>query len=540
VRKIDVNIIIVFVVLASIALIIIQAYQTKQLFARQNDHFRDRVQTTLERIAVRHEKAEDVRKFFKIANTTFNGDYKDILQEEFQNLLNVKETISVKDTVIWENGRQQNYIVVQGQSIDTLVGVTTEQRVLARNIQQLRDFYHNNSKNAQDSSGVTIHLDRKIVKKLFERSKFINEMMTQAFRENVFETPESSFDMTFLDSVIRTEFLDENLPDNFSFLVTNLNGEPIQPNKELKHYNKNLTIEGSFATYLFPSNFFNDHLMLNVSFLHQNSFLLKELWLPLLVNLLLVLLIFCALIYMFKTILTQKKLSEIKSNFISNMTHEFRTPISTISLACQAMNDTDMLNEELRTQTQPFVKIIADENSRLASLVDGILQSNTIEKGEVQLHRERVLVNEVVAEVLQWAKFKVEKLGGKIVVQTPPDLVYIQADKMHFTNMISNLIDNAIKYSKEKPIIIVSLQQKTDNILIIVQDQGIGIKKEHVGKIFDNLYRIPTGNLHDVKGFGLGLSYVKGICQMHGWKINVQSKFGDGTTFVIEIKTNNK
>jgi len=540
VRKIEVNVVIVFVVIASIALLIIQAYQTKQLFARQREHFRDRVQTTLERIAVRHEKAEDVRKFLKIANASFNGDYKDILQEEFQNLLNVKETISVKDTVIWENGRQQNYIVIQGQSIDTLVGVTTEQRVLARNIQQLRDFYHSSSVGSNDSSGVTIHLDRKIVKKLFERSKFINEMMTQAFRENVFETPESSFDMAFLDSVIRTEFLDEELPHDFVFSVSTLNGESLNPNKDLQHYDKNLTLKGSFATFLFPSNFFNDHLTLNVSFIHQNSFLLRELWLPLLVNLLLVILIFWALIYMFKTILTQKKLAEIKSNFISNMTHEFRTPISTISLACQAMNDTDMLPQDLRVQTQPFVKIIADENTRLASLVDGILQSNTMEKGEVQLHKERVLVNEVLSEVLQWAKFKVQKLDGELFAQTPVELIYIQADRMHFTNMISNLIDNAIKYSKDKPQIMVSVQQKADTILIVVQDHGIGIKKEHIGKIFDNLYRIPTGNIHDVKGFGLGLSYVKGICQMHGWKINVHSKFGEGSTFVIEIKTNNK
>jgi len=538
VRKIEVNVVIVFVVLSSIALLIIQAYQTRQLFDRQTKQFRSKVQTTLERIAVRHEKAEDVRKFLKIANTNFTGDYKDVLKEEFQNLLNVKETISVKDTAIWENGVQQNYILIQGQSIDTLIGLTTEQRVLARNFQQLRDFYQNAPKNANDSATISIHIDRKIVKKLFERSKYINEMMMQAFRENVFDSPESVFDMAFLDSVIRIELNDDKLPNNFSFVVKNQEDTVLNPNKNLEHYNKKTPIKNTFSTSLFPSNLFNKQLTLYVSFPHQNSILLGELWLPLLVNLLLVLLIFWALIYMFQTILTQKKLAEMKSNFISNMTHEFRTPISTISLACQAMNDVDMISQEMRQQTQPFVKMIADENARLATLVDGILQSNTIEKGEIKLNKEKILVNQVIVDLLQWAQFKVKSRDGHIEVKMPDELIYIYADKMHFTNVISNLIDNAIKYSKDKPEIQIELKQKGENLQILVKDRGIGIKKEHLSKIFDNLYRIPTGNLHDVKGFGLGLSYVKGICQMHEWKVNVQSKIGEGSTFIIETKTN--
>jgi len=538
VRKIEINVIIVFVVLSSIALLIIQAYQTRQLFDRQATHFQNKVQTTLERIAVRHEKAEDVRKFLKIANSTFSGDYKDVLQEEFQNLLNVKESITVKDTTIWENGTQQNYIVIQGQSVDTLVGVTTEQRVLAKNIQQLRDFYHNSSNNPSDSSALALHIDRKVVKKLFERTKFINEMMTQAFRENVFESPETSFDMAFLDSVIRTELQDDNLPEDFVFSVTNQNNQLLKPNKELVHYREATKYKNEFATLLFPSNLFHEQLTLHLAFSYQNSILLREIWLPLCVNLLLVILIFWALIYMFKTILTQKKLAEIKSNFISNMTHEFRTPISTISLACQAMSDTDMIAEELRTQTQPFVKMIADENIRLSTLVDGILQSNTVEKGEVLLNKERILVNEIVSDIMKWARFKIQNLNGKIVLHAPEELIYIHADKMHFTNMLSNLIDNAIKYARGTPEIVVSVRKKSETVLISVQDKGIGMKKEHLGKIFDNLYRIPTGNLHDVKGFGLGLSYVKGICKMHDWKINVQSKLGEGSMFTVEIKPN--
>mgnify|MGYP000951938205 CR=1 FL=1 len=534
-RKIKINVTIAFVVVSTIALLIIQAFQTKQLFDKKSGQFRSEVQTTLERIAVRHEKAEDVRKFFKIANTNFNGHYKDILKEEFQNLLNAKETISIKDTTVLENGSLENYIVIQGQSIDTLVGLKAEQRVLARDVRQLRDFYHSNPKTSKDSTEVSIHLDRKVVKKMFEKAKFVNDMMMQAFRENVFESPESSFDMAFLDSVIRTEFKDDKLPSSFRFVVKNESGKSLVPSSNLQHYDKDLEIKNAFSTYLLPSNLFNENLKLHIVFPSQNTILLGEMWTPLLVNLALVLLIFWSLVYMFKTILTQKKLAEMKNDFISNMTHEFRTPISTISLACQAMNDPDMMGEAIEP-AQPFVKMISDENTRLGTLVDGILQSSTIEKGEVRINIEKVLVNEVIYEIVHRAQFRIQNNGGKINVDIDPELVYIQADKMHFTNVVSNLIDNAIKYSKEIPDVKIDMKHKGNIVRISVTDKGLGIKKEHLNKIFDKLYRIPTGNLHNVKGFGLGLSYVKGICDMHNWKINVQSKFGDGSTFTIEIK----
>lgn len=520
---------------STVALLIIQAFQTRQLFDKKSGQFQAEVQTTLERIAVRHEKAEDIRKFFKIANTNFSGHYKDILKEEFQNLLNARETISVKDTTIWENGQQENYLVIQGQSIDSLSGVKAEQRVLARDVRQLRDFYHNKPLQTGDTTGVSIHLDRKVVKKMFEKAKFVNDMMMQAFRENVFESPETTLDMAFLDSVIRTEFIDDKLPSSFRFVVKNESGTSLNTKIPLENYESGLDIKNAFSTNLFPSNLFNENLKLYIVFPRQNSILLGELWIPLLVNLSLVLLIFWALVYMFKTILTQKKLAEMKNDFISNMTHEFRTPISTISLACQAMSDPDMMGDASE-QTQPFVKMISDENSRLATLVDGILQSNTIDKGEVQLRKEKVLVNEIIYDIVHRAQFRIQNGGGKITTEIDSELIYIQADKMHFTNVISNLIDNAIKYSRNIPEIHIEMKHKGNLVKISVSDKGLGIKKEHLNKIFDKLYRIPTGNVHNVKGFGLGLSYVKGICYMHDWKINVYSKFGEGSTFTIEIK----
>ena len=246
-------------------------------------------------------------------------------------------------------------------------------------------------------------------------------------------------------------------------------------------------------------------------------------------------LIIVALMFMIKTILAQNKLSEIKNDFISNMTHEFKTPISTISLACEALNDPDMVQQNT-TNIAPFVKMINDENKRLGLLVERILQSAVMDKGKIRLKEERVILNELVQNVAQNAQFRIQNSGGTIQLNLPKETIEIISDKMHLTNIISNLVDNAIKYSTSVPEIEINLKRENKKLLLSVKDHGVGIKKEHLNKIFDKLYRIPTGNIHDVKGFGLGLSYVKAIADSHGWNILVRSKFGEGSEFILVMK----
>jgi two-component system phosphate regulon sensor histidine kinase PhoR len=271
-----------------------------------------------------------------------------------------------------------------------------------------------------------------------------------------------------------------------------------------------------------------------MKFNKQGSYVLKEMGLALIVNFILVLIIVVALVIMFKTILTQKKLSEIKNNFISNMTHEFKTPISTISLACQAMSDGDVAKSDPES-TKTFMKMIEDENKRLEVLVERILQSAVIDRGELKIKEELLDLNGMLTEIVNNAKFRVSNVGGEINLELPNEAIAVAGDKVHITNVLSNLVDNAIKYSDGKPEVSISLLSSDSEIKIAVTDKGIGIKKEHIHKIFDNLYRIPTGNVHNVKGFGLGLSYVKAIVELHGWNIHVKSKFGEGSTFTIII-----
>lgn len=235
----------------------------------------------------------------------------------------------------------------------------------------------------------------------------------------------------------------------------------------------------------------------------------------------------------FATVVKQKKLAVIKNDFINNMTHELKTPISTISLACEVLNDQDIPKTPERTTH--YVNVINSENKRLGTLVENVLQSAVLDKGDFKLKLHEIDVHNIIADVVHQSKVRVEAVQGSIITELAAEIPEIIADKIHFTNIISNLIDNAIKYSPTKPSIKVKTRNLNNGIVIDVSDRGIGISKENVNKIFDKLYRVPTGNVHDVKGFGLGLSYVKAIVDKHQGTIKVSSQLGKGTTFSIHL-----
>lgn len=533
-RPIRINYIVVLVVIAMLALFFIQAFQTRQLFDRKSAEFNSSFTTILDRIALQHEKAEDIRRYLNVVNQDFDVKYKDILKEEFKNLLSAKESITIEDTSIFENGKMESYLVIQGETFDSLSGVTAQQRVLARDVRQLRDLFKRKPQGniPQDSIQLAVQLDQRVIQQIFKKARFVNEMMLDAFRSNIYEDPNKRIDIVFLDSVLQTEMANEKLPAEFDFLIVTEKMERVEFENAPKNYLEELDTTSSFKSLLFPSNSLDEDLYLYVRFPKQNQFLILDMWAPLTVNLALLIIIIVAMTMMFKTILTQKKLSELKSDFISNMTHEFKTPISTISLACEAMNDGDMGGNNAPS---PYIKIINDENQRLMKLVERILQSATLDKGELKLSTEKINLNELIHEVVNTADLRMKKRNAKIRLELPDEFIYIQGDRFHLSNLLSNLIDNAIKYSDNEPEITVSLSKEGKKVHLSVSDKGIGIKKEHLSKIFDKLYRIPTGNVHNVKGFGLGLSYVKAIAELHGWNMVVRSKHGNGSTFTLEI-----
>lgn len=535
--KIRINLVITAVWFAMLALLLIQVYQTVQLYDRKSDDFTSKVNTAVERIALHHEKSEELKRYQDLMNRDFSGQYQDVLREEFENLFEVKESISIRDTVLLMNGELQNYLVVTGITYDSVSGLSARQQVLARDVRQVRQLFDTESKSLfeQDSIQAAYHLDQRVMHKIVKKAKFINDLMVETFRDNVYMEPAHRINPVFLDSVIRRELAADHLPEDYKFMITEDNNQPVSFAQRVANYDLTLDTNNTTNETLFPNNILEDKLTLHIYFPNTGSFVLRQMGSPLIISLALVVLIIITITYMFRTILTQKKLSELKNDFISNMTHEFKTPISTISLACEAMSDPGMMGGNMEPSA-PFVKMISEENARLQTLVEAILQSAVIDRGELNLRKEPVGIVEIITQVAKLASFRIAATDGELIIDLPKEEVYVLTDRLHFTNMISNLIDNAIKYSKEHIYVNVKLDTRGGRIVLSVADRGIGIGREHIQKIFDKLYRVPTGNVHNVKGFGLGLSYVKAIADLSGWTLGVESQLGEGSVFTVIIK----
>jgi len=346
---------------------------------------------------------------------------------------------------------------------------------------------------------------------------------------------ENRVNVGILDSLISVELMNKGIKTDYEFGVFNpvRNLMPIQKTGK---YPKELLNKG-FPFTLFPSDLKSSPDYLMVYFPNEKRFLISQLWKTLSISIVFLIIIILSFSYTIMTILRQKKLSVIKNDFINNMTHEFKTPISTISLACEALGDRDIIQSEMLHNN--YINIINEENKRLGNMAERILQSASLDKGQILLKKEMVDIHEVITEAISKIKLQVEKKEGRIITKFDAENHQVYADKVHVTNVIFNLIDNANKYTPGSPKIEIVTENSYSGLLISVKDNGPGISKSNQKKIFEKLYRVPTGNIHNVKGFGLGLSYVKAIIEQHNGKITLESELNKGSKFIIYLPVNN-
>ncbi|HEX4373329.1 MAG TPA: HAMP domain-containing sensor histidine kinase [Puia sp.] len=268
-----------------------------------------------------------------------------------------------------------------------------------------------------------------------------------------------------------------------------------------------------------------------------NSIVLKGMRLMIFIAIFFTLIIVTAFYLTIRTLLQQKKISEIKNDFINNMTHEFKTPLATISLAVDALRN-DKVSQD-KQKSNYFSSIIKEENKRMNKQVETILQAALLDRNEMELNLFPVHVHEVIKNVVDNFKLQLEDKHGKaeLLLNASNDLLMV--DEIHFTSLISNLIDNAVKYSKDHVNIKITSHSTNKNFVLRIEDNGIGMNKETQRRIFEKFYRAHTGNVHNVKGFGLGLSYVKTMVDAHNGKIKVDSTIGKGTSFTLEFPFKN-
>jgi two-component system, OmpR family, phosphate regulon sensor histidine kinase PhoR len=285
-----------------------------------------------------------------------------------------------------------------------------------------------------------------------------------------------------------------------------------------------------YRTKLFPTNI-NDPGILYVFFPTKSAVVWGRLWLDLLLSLLFALIILGSFAYTIKVILQQKKLSEMKNDFINNMTHEFKTPIATISLASDSITNASVINNP--DKIRRFANIIKQENKRMHGQVEKVLQMALVERGSIKLNFADVNLHHVIEQAVSNMALQVERREGTVVAQLSAEKYIVEGDLNHISNVINNLLDNANKYSPENPDITVSTRNISNGIEVTVSDRGIGMSKEARKRIFEKFYRVHTGNLHDVKGFGLGLAYVKAMVTAHKGSVDVKSELGKGSSFIL-------
>ena len=359
-------------------------------------------------------------------------------------------------------------------------------------------------------------------------------------------TVASRFTTAQLSERIRKAFIASGLADThfeFALASTSSLGMVTLWERQSGNFGKFLEDSANCYSYIYPIEPLSGSVAENLTpreiiwviVPNSKSLVFKELRWRIATAGLFTIIIFAAFFLTVNTMLRQKKLSEIKNDFINNMTHEFKTPLATISLAVDAMRNDKVLSN--RDKMGYFSSIIKEENQRMNRQVETILKAALLDKQEVDLMLKPTHVHEIIKEVAGNFQLQLEEKKGKIELELLAENDFIDADEVHFPNLINNLIDNSVKYSKADmpPEIKISTSTIGKNITIRVEDNGIGMSRETIKKIFEKFYRAHTGNIHNVKGFGLGLSYVKTMAKSHHGEIKVESVLGKGSIFTLEF-----
>ncbi|OIN60459.1 sensor histidine kinase [Arsenicibacter rosenii] len=393
--------------------------------------------------------------------------------------------------------------------------------------------------------------------RMSEHSQIVKDALKSLFLSD--RPIEERVDRMTLDTLLRQALEDRGIRLPFaygvktnqtskpSFLFTTFGGNP-------KSF-----VESGYKAALFPNNFLDSGNYVYVYFPGQDEFIQEQMTFNFASSVILILVILGCFYIAINTIMKQKKLADIKNDFINNMTHEFKTPISTIALAVEMaqdqmavgqsvgargsggmygdvpVNDYGNPGTEFTGRLSRYMNIIREETRRLGSHVEKVLQMAMLDRGEIKLKVTRVNIHDIIEKSLNNIGIQIEQREGEVDLDFEAENEVIDADEVHLTNIVYNLLDNAIKYSPETLHITIRTRSLPEGVCLTIADRGIGMTKEQVNRIFETFYRVPTGNLHDVKGFGLGLSYVQKMVDAHHGRIHVTSEPGQGSTFDVII-----
>jgi len=538
---------------------------------RERD-FRDKAQQIVD-FKEKFRKAEEQRKFnqkkkiFDDLNTrdsflriTFRNPIR-ISEEDFLNIsgrsLGKKSPLNVQ-VDLW---RDENGVIKGGlinQTIESSIAVKPPP-AFSFNSNDLPDSLRYLANDPQSSRFVTVTLEQ-VRAEMALKFKIENKIAQEKYREGLKELMEDTIatdganliylldlekemkqvyvpiarkvNRDELDTLLKKELLNRNITLNYDFSLKTANKDSLVYRKASTDVEESLP-GNTFKTTLFNNDLFGDPGVLYVNFPDKNSLILGNMWTTMASSAGLLLVLVFIFSYTLYAILRQKKISEMKTDFINNMTHEFKTPVATIMIASEALKDPEIVEDKKRISR--LAGIIYDENVRLGNHIERVLSIARLEKRELKLEEADVNLNDLVIAVLDSMDLQLQKKGAQVELTLDAIDPIVLGDELHLSNVLYNLIDNANKYSANQPKITIKTRNTAKGVLLSIADEGIGMTKEQSKRIFDQFYRVPTGNLHDVKGFGLGLNYVQDIVTQMGGNVKVHSEKDKGTEFIISL-----
>ena len=373
----------------------------------------------------------------------------------------------------------------------------------------------------------TIAIQNQFLSKQTEQ--YLNEQSRKWALEKYFTT-QGWFTKEELHGIIEGVLRQNNIKEPFEFCVENIFKYPVINSDGFRSQD----ISTAYSIGLASDNSSMEQETLFISIHEDKNLIIREMAWMIIASIVFTSIIILAFAITVRTLFNQKKLSEIKSDFINNMTHELKTPLATISLAIDALTNEKVIHDADKIKI--YSSMIKEENKRMNKQVEKILQAARLEKEEIKLNLQQLDAHQVINKVVDNLALQIQEKNGTLALKLNASDPVIEADEVHFSNIIFNLLDNAMKYSTEAPHIEVETLSTGSGMLTIkVKDNGIGMDKETQSRVFERFYRAHTGNLHNVKGFGLGLSYVKAIVDAHEGKIKVESTPGKGSTFTVTL-----
>ncbi len=559
IRKQTLTIIVALLVISLGGLVALQYALLTDVMEQRDQTFHQNVFKAMSSVAERLETKETAGKVFKmIVNSSSTNTMKFLHVDVDSNIprKNTRDSIVMVAGVrveppVWMNNDTIRYNVEKGQKVTLRVydAVGKQDTVLVDTFKDAGVYAVclDNPKYSKgeyfyklllDNTSYTMRISNGLEKILlpgnvsYERKQQLVGKVIDNLSVTEHEPIERRVQPEVLDSLIHIGLSEVGITIPYAFAVT---GEVRDSLKILQPANYQQQLRATeFKSRLFPNDFLFSGNQLLLYFPEQRMFVLKQLWLQVSLTVLLTLLLVFCFTYTVRTIIKQKDFSVRLVEFINNMTHEFKTPISTISVAAETIMRDDVV--EQIEKVKRYGTVIREENQRMKTQVDKILQMAVLEEGDFELKLSQVDVHELIATAVKNIALQVEAKQGAIRYEFEATQSIISADVVHCSNIIHNILDNATKYSPDAPEIVVTTKNVNDLLFIEVSDHGIGIGKEELKKVFDKYYRVPTGNRHDVKGFGLGLSYVKLMMIAHGGDVGITSEQGKGTTVTLTFR----